>query len=164
MTAIDYPGWDGFLGTRASFMLDVLFLAMFVVVVVLAWSVYLVKYRRQYELHKWVQVVLGVVLLAAVVLFEIDVRLHGWEERAAGQLGGRAPKHVWVMLWIHLIFAVTATLLWPVVIVRALRNFSNPCLPGPHSRFHIRWARIAAIVMVITAFTGCSFYYLAFVR
>jgi len=164
MGAIDYPGLDGFLGTRATFMLDVLVLAMAVVVVVLAWSIYQVKYRRRFELHKWVQVSLGVVLLAAVIVFEVDVRMHGWEERAAGQLGGHAPTHVWVALAIHLVFAVTATILWPVVIIQALRSFSKPPAPGPHSQFHLRWARIAAIVMFITAFTGWTFYYLAFVR
>ena len=108
MDSIDYPGLDGFLGTRATFMLDVLVLAMAVVVVVLAWSIYQVKYRRRYELHKWVQVGLGVVLLAAVIVFEVDVRLHGWEERAAGELGGHARRHVWIALAIHLVFAVTA--------------------------------------------------------
>jgi uncharacterized membrane protein YozB (DUF420 family) len=164
MDAIDYPGLEGFLGTRASFMLDVLVIAMLVVVVVLAWSIYQVKYRRRYQLHKWVQVSLGLVLLVAVIVFEVDVRLYGWEERAAGQLGGHAPTHVWVMLAIHLVFAVAATILWPVVILRALLNFSNPPAPGPHSRFHRRWARVAAIDMFITAFTGWTFYYLAFVR
>ena len=164
MDKIDYPGLDGFLGTRASLMLDVLFLAMFGVVVVLAWSIYQVKYRRRYVLHKWVQVALGIVLLAAVVIFEIDVRLHGWEERAAGELGGKAATDVWVTLAIHLVFAVTATILWPIVIIQALRKFPNPPAPGPHSRFHLRWARLAALVMVITSFTGWTFYYLAFVR
>jgi hypothetical protein len=164
MQEIDYPGLEGFLGTRASFMLDVLVIAMAVVIVVLAWSVYQVKYRRRYELHKWVQVILGLVLLAAVIIFEVDVRLHGWEDRAAGAIGGRAPTAAWTALAIHLVFAVAATILWPVVIVRALLNFPNPPAPGPHSRFHLRWARIAAIDMFITAFTGWTFYYLAFVR
>lgn len=164
MDAIDYPGIDGFLGTRATFMLDVLVIAMGVVVVVLAWSVYQVKYRRRFELHKWVQVGLGLVLLAAVVVFEVDVRMYGWEERAAGELGGHAPTHVWVALAIHLVFAVSSSILWPVVIIRALRNFPNPPAPGPHSRFHIPWARVAAIDMCITAVTGWTFYYLAFVR
>ena len=164
MDQIDYPGFDGFLGTRASWMLDVLVLAMVLVVVVLAWSIYEVKYRRRYRLHKWVQVVLGVVLLAAVVIFEVDVRLHGWEERAAGQLGGHAATHVWAALAIHLVFAVSATILWPVVIIQALRRFPNPPAPGPHSKFHLRWARLAAIDMFITAVTGWTFYYLAFVH
>jgi hypothetical protein len=101
MQSPDYPGFDGFLGTRASLTLDILAIAMLVVVVVLAWSIYQVKYRRRYRLHKWVQVGLGIVLLAAVALFEIDARLHGWEERAAGRLGGHAATHVWIALAIH---------------------------------------------------------------
>jgi hypothetical protein len=159
-----FPGISGFLGSRATFMLDVLVVAMGVVVVVLAWSIYQVKYRRRYKLHKWVQVSLGVLLLVAVIVFEVDVRLHGWEERAAGRLGGHAPTDVWIALAIHLVFAVSATVLWPVVIIRALLNFPNPPMPGPHSRFHVPCARAAAIVMFITAFTGWTFYYLAFVR
>jgi putative membrane protein len=163
VAATTFPGMDGFLGTRATFMLDVLVLAMGLVVVVLAWSVYQVKYRRRYALHKWVQVGLGLVLLAAVIVFEVDVRMYGWEERAAGQLGGHAPTYVWVALAIHLVFAVSSSVLWPVVIIRALRNFPSPPVPGPHSRFHVPWARAAAIDMFITAITGWTFYYLAFV-
>jgi uncharacterized membrane protein YozB (DUF420 family) len=164
VNAIDYPGLDGFLGTRASFMLDVLVLAMGVVVLVLGWSIYEVKYRHRYQLHKWVQVSLGVVLLVAVIVFEIDVRLYGWQDRAAGEIGGHASRLVMTSLAVHLVFAISATILWPLVIIRALLNFPSPPHPGPHSRFHVRWARIAAIDMFITAVTGWTFYYLAFVQ
>src|SRR5947207_16005475 len=79
-----YPGISGFVpGSRGSLMLDVVFAAMFVVVPVLAASVYLVKFRRQYALHKKLQLVMAAVLLAAVLLFEIDIRVNGWEQRAA---------------------------------------------------------------------------------
>ena len=61
---MDYPGFDGFLGTRASFMLDFVFLAMFAVIPIMGWSIYQVKFRRRYQLHKWVQVALGIVLAA----------------------------------------------------------------------------------------------------
>jgi putative membrane protein len=159
-----YPGIDGILGTRASLMLDLLFLAMFAVVLVLAWSIWQVKYRRRYQLHKWVQVVLGVVLLAAVVLFEVDIRLHGWEDRAAGQIGGHPPAQVWTALYIHLCFAVTSVLLWPVVIIRALRQFPDPPAPAAHSESHKIWAWLATLDMLLTAVTGWTFYYLAFVR
>ena len=53
---MDYPGIDGFLGTRASLMLDVVFVAMFAIIPALAWSVWLVKYRQNYLLHKRIQV------------------------------------------------------------------------------------------------------------
>src|SRR5262245_32668274 len=94
MSASGFPGIDGFLGTRAPLMVDVVFLAMFAVVAVLAWSVYQVKTRHRYQLHKWTQITLGAVLLVAVILFEIDIRLHGWEERAANAIGGQPTQAV----------------------------------------------------------------------
>ncbi len=182
---MEYPGIDGFLNTRASLMLDVVFLAMFAVLPILGASIYLVKYRRLYALHKRIQLLLGVVLLAAVALFEIDMRfISGWQARAAEspyfapieepssllrtvymQILGRSQVEGWVFtsLGIHLFFAVTTTLLWIVVIVRALRNFPNPPASCAHSASHMFWARIAAIDMAMTALTGWIFYYLAFV-
>ena len=62
-----YPGIDGFLGTRASLMLDVVFVSMMVVVPLLLWSISLVKYRQNFRLHKRVQVTLALVLLVAII-------------------------------------------------------------------------------------------------
>jgi putative membrane protein len=157
---------DGFLGTRASVMLDVVVLAMAVLVPALGFSVYLVKYRRRYALHKTIQLTLGVVLLVTVAAFESEMRFHGWRHRAAASpYGGNEGSVDWVstVLAIHLIFSVTAALLWFVVIVRALRNFPALPQPGPHSAWHRRFATLAAIDMVCTAVTGWVFYWLAFV-
>lgn len=164
MNASGFRGFDGFLGTRAPFMVDVVFLAMFAVVAVLAWSVFEVKSRRRYTLHKWTQIALAVILLVAVILFEVDIRLHGWEERAANALGGKPAQAVYTSLYIHLVFAISSFILWPTTIALALANFSNPPVPGPHSRVHVPLARIAAIDMFLTAITGWVFYWLAFVR
>jgi len=156
-----YSGIDGFLGTRASIMLDVVFLAMFAVVPVLGWSVWLVKYRRNFALHKRVQVALGLVLLVAVALFEADMRINGWKNRAEAS----AYFDTWVgkALGVHLVFAVTTALLWVFVIVQALRHFSNPPVPNEYSPRHLFWAKLAAVDMLLTAVTGWVFYCLAFV-
>lgn len=157
---------DGFLGTRATFMLDVVVLAMVVLLPALAWSVYLAKYRRQYAWHKSVQLTLGIVLLVTVVLFEVDMRLNGWRDRAAGSPYSSADGSFdWVMtsLAVHLFFAVTSAVLWLLVIVRGLRSFANPPAPGPHSAWHKRYGMLAAIDMAMTAITGWIFYWLAFV-
>ena len=158
-----YPGIDGFLGTRASLMLDLLVVSMLLVLPVLAWSIYQVRVRRNYVLHKWVQIGLAAVLLVAVAAFEVDIRLHGWEERAAGERGGPVSTSVRTALYVHLSFAVTTVVLWPVVLVRAWRKFPRPPMPGRHSASHRFWARLAALDMLATAITGWVFYWLAFV-
>ena len=124
-----YDGIDGFLGTRASLMLDVVFLAMFVVLPVLGWSVWQVRYRRRYALHKRVQLILGAVLALVVTLFELDMQINGWEHRAreSPYFGAEgAPGLAQRMLWVHLFFAVTTALLWIWVITAALRKFPSP--------------------------------------
>lgn len=158
----DFPGWDGFLGTRASLMLDVVCLGMIVVMIVLIWSVKLAQ-RGKYQLHKKVQLALAGLLLVVLVAFETDVRLHGWQSRAAGEIGGKASPAVLTVLSIHLFFAVTTVVLWATVIVRALRNYANPPVPNEHSGFHVRWARLAAWDMMLTSVTGWIFYVMAFV-
>jgi len=165
--ADSYRGIQGFLGGRASLMLDVVFLTMFVVVPVLAASVYLVKYRRQFQLHKALQLLMASVLLAAVLLFEIDMRLNGWEQRADPS-PYFDPAHKWtcpvgISLIVHLSFAVPTLLLWIYVVVQALRKFSRAPQPGSHSRSHARTGWLAAGGMTMTAVTGWIFYWLAFV-
>jgi uncharacterized membrane protein YozB (DUF420 family) len=163
-----YPGFSGFVpGSRGSLMLDVVFAAMFVVVPLLAASIYLVKYRHQFSLHKKLQLTMAAVLFVAVLLFELDIRLNGWEERA-GPSPYFDPANKWncpagISLIIHLSFAVPTLVLWVMVVVQALRKFSKPPMPGPHSPWHARWGMVAAVGMLLTAITGWIFYWLAFV-
>jgi putative membrane protein len=182
---MDYPGIDGFLGTRASIMLDAVFSAMFVVVPVLAWSIWLVKYRHRWELHKKIQLVLLGTLAFAVTLFEIDMRfVSGWRERAMPspyyaavsssgpfwdaiclELLGmeRVPGAVFRALAVHLLFAVSTSVLWGWTAARALKRFPRPAAPNDYSVAHRFWGRLAAADMVLTALSGWTFYWLAFV-
>ena len=158
----------GFLGTRGSLMLDVVFLAMFLVVPVLLYSVYQVKYRRRHQLHKQLQIVLGSVLLIAVTAFEIDMRFFTDWKALAGPSPYFDAANPWgcpvgFSLLIHLSFAIPTLVLWVVVIVQALRHFPSPPQPNKHSPWHRRWGMIATVGMLLTAVTGWIFYWLAFV-
>lgn len=160
---VDFPGPDGFLGTRASLMLDVVVVAMVALLAVMGWSILQVR-RGHFRLHKWTQLALTTVLLVAVAAFEIEMRVYGWEDRAAGAIGGRAGPLVWNVLYVHLVFAISTFLLWPLVAIQAWRRFPNPPQPGQHSRRHRFWARLAAVDLAITAVTGWTWYYVAFMR
>lgn len=156
--------YRGFLPTRGSFMLDFVFVAMFAIIAAMAVSLYLVRYGRRYELHRNLQITLGVVLLVAVTAFEIDLNLITKDWRPLAEPSPfYASKVVDYALWIHLAFAVPTPLLWIFVIVQGIRKFPRPTLPNAYSRTHIFYARLAAIGMFMTALTGWVFYWLAFV-
>jgi hypothetical protein len=158
---MDYPGIDGFLGTRAGLMLDVVVVAMAAVLPAMGASIWIVRAKRNYRLHKWLQIALTTALLLTVTAFEVDIRLHGWEERAK-----ESPYFATLVrpaLWVHLFFAVSTLVIWVAVVVQAVRKFPADPVPGPHSAFHRPAGWIAAGGMTMTAVTGWIFYYLAFV-
>jgi len=158
----DFSGLSGFLGTRASLMLDVVFLAMFLVLPVLGVSIAMVRFRRNYAWHKRAQLILALVLFIAVAAFEIDMQfISGWRDRAATSPFWKTG--VMSSLYIHLIFSISTFVLWIYVVAGALRNIPRPPGPSAYSHRHMFWARLAAIDLVLTALTGWIFYWLAFV-
>ncbi|HEV3020813.1 MAG TPA: DUF420 domain-containing protein, partial [Pirellulales bacterium] len=56
----------GFLGTRASFMIDLVAVAMIGVVIMLGLSIALVRYQKCSALHKRIQLALATALLLLV--------------------------------------------------------------------------------------------------
>jgi len=157
----------GFLPWRGPFMIDVIAVAMGVVLITLAWSLFSVKYRKRYHRHKVIQLNLAGGLLLVLICFEIDIQyFENWRERAAlspyfdAATGGGLVIY---SLWVHLLFATTTLALWVLIILRALSQFPNPPCPNRHSRYHSRWGMVAAVDMVLTAVSGWAFYFLAFV-
>lgn len=155
-------GIDGFLGTRASLGMDLVLVGLLAVLPLLAWSVHLVKNRRAYAAHKRIQLFIAAALLAVIVLFEIDIRLvSDWRLRAHGSPWW--PAGVVTALGVHLVFAVSTLVLWIWVLWEAVARFPVPPEPGSHGPRHRFMARLAAVDLVLTACTGCFFYWMAFV-
>jgi putative membrane protein len=159
---------DGFLGYRTSFMLDFVVVALVLIVPVLIYSLYAVKIRRQYKLHRNLQLLLGVVLLVAVALFEYDLQFvqKGWQNVVAKRATPLTPDQfsfVRTILRIHLIFAISTPLLWITTITLALRRMPNPPQPCAHSKLHKRLGWLSTIDIVMTSVTGLIFYYFAFI-
>ncbi len=154
--------FDGFLPfSRASFMLDFVAIAMIAVVPVLSWSIYIVKVKRNFQLHRKVQMALGCTLLVAVVLFEVDIRINGWRHLAVES--AFYDSLVYPSLYFHLVFAISTPVLWGIVIIGALKRFARSPQPNEYSHRHGKLARWAALDMYATALSGWIFYVLAFV-
>ena len=161
---------EGFLGFQASLMLDVVVCALVLVVPILVFSIYEVKTRRNYTLHKRLQLVLAVTLALTVGAFEVDMQLihGGWENivNKNPEAPRRSPEEmasIRQMLYVHLFFAVTTPILWAATIYLALKRFPNPAAPSPHSLLHKKLGWLSTIDLVLTSVTGLMFYYMAFV-
>ncbi len=153
---------SGFLPTRGSYVLDAVFVGMFVICIVMALSIILVRYRHQYQAHRNLQIGLAAFLAVAITVFEVDVRfVTDWRSLASSSRF-YANGIVSISLWIHLAFAIPTPFVWGYVLISALKKFPNPAQPGDHSRSHRIGGRVAAGMMMMTAITGCVFYWLAF--
>lgn len=159
----------GFLGYQTTFMLDFVVVALLLIVPLILFSLWQVRVRRNYLLHKRLQIALGTILLIAVSAFEIDVQIvhGGWENIVAQQqldeaaLANRiAASRPWLL--VHLVFAVSTPVLWIITMVQALRRFGANPMPGPHSGIHkvLGWA--STVDITLTSVTGLAFYYVAF--
>jgi putative membrane protein len=151
---------DLFAPSRAPLAIDLIAYAMLGLVPLLATSLYLVK-KGHYDAHRRIQVSLSVGLLLVIVAFEIEVRLRGWTQwaKASPYFDGI----LFPFLYGHVTLATVTTVLWAVTIVKAMRGFPAPTRPGPHSIPHKKLARWAAGAMFLTATTGWTFFWMAFV-
>lgn len=162
---------NGFLGYDSSLMLDVVVCALVLVVPALLFSLYTVKFKKNYLLHRNLQMTLGIVLLLAVAAFEVDLQfVHGGWENVVNKPGkdprltGEAMDAARNVLWVHLIFAISTPLLWATTLTLAWRRFSNPPIPGEHSRLHKLLGWLSTVDITLTSITGLAFYYVAFMR
>ncbi len=157
---------DGFLGYPSSFMLDVVVCALLLVVPLLLFSLFQVKIKRNYLLHRNLQILLGVTLLVAVAAFEIDMRWQGGIEeilkKRASPLTAAQHAFFWNVMYVHLFFAVTTVPLWATTLILALKRFPSPPVPSPHSRLHKPLAWLSTIDITMTSVTGLAVYYYGF--
>ena len=158
---------DGFLGYRTSFMLDLVACALIVVVPLLLYSLFVVKYRRQFVKHRNLQVTLGAILMVTVFSFEIDLQWvqGGWENVVAKrEITTEQIATARTMLHVHLLFAISTPFLWCATLIYAFKRFNSPPRPGKHSRLHKTLGWLSTIDITLTSVTGLMFYYLAFVK
>jgi uncharacterized membrane protein YozB (DUF420 family) len=157
---------NGFLGYPASFMLDVVVCALLVVVPLLAFNIYVVRWGRNYQLHKRLQLLLAAVLLLAVGLFEIDMQWQGGVNailaKRSRPLNPEELASFRSLLFVHLFFAISTVLLWAVTVTLAWRRFPIPVQPGSHSRLHKILGWLSALDITGTAVTGLLVYYYGF--
>lgn len=153
---------SGFIpNSRGSLMLDLVAVAMIAVLPILAFSIGLAKWRKNYSQHKKLMLSLSIILLIAVILFELEMRLIGWKH-----LAEPSPYFVSMVpnaLTVHLICSISTVLALGLTVTLALKRFATPPRPGDHSPLHKILGKLAALGLCLTSLTGWFFYYIAFI-
>ncbi|MDA7950869.1 MAG: DUF420 domain-containing protein [Pirellulaceae bacterium] len=153
----------GLLPTRGTWIMDTIVVAMAAMLGAILFGICLAR-KGRHSLHKKVQLTVSVILLIAIILFELDIRLSNpsWET-----LSALSPYYetgwVYTSLYIHLFFAIPTPFIWAFTITQALRKFPNPPAPNSYSSTHKIYAYLSTIGLFGTTITGWVFYYLAFI-
>jgi putative membrane protein len=152
---------QGFFGTRADILMDLVIVAFIIILPVLtiSWS----KARqKKYPQHRGIQLWLGSILGVAVILFEVDLKMSG----GMAELTKDSPYFDTALLngWIygHTLVAILTTIIWVVLIIMSLRRFGNPPSPNDFSGKHRFWGRTGMTTMFITGVSAFPLYYYGF--
>ncbi len=151
---------QGFLGTRAPFILDILAISLVFVIFFQILSIILVK-ARHYGVHKKIQLVTGWGIGFLIIGFELQMRIIGWRHLAEDS--PYFDSFLYPSLLLHLIFAIPTFLLWVFTIYGAIKNFDVSPRPSKYSIIHKRFGKLSFALTIGTCSTAWLFYWLAFV-
>jgi hypothetical protein len=154
---------NGFLGTRADMLMDIVMLSFIVILPILIWSWRLARSEKQYQKHRRVQLILAITLLIVVGIFEYDLSKSGgiFELTSASAYAGTTLLNT--AIYVHTLFAVVASIIWLGLIGLSLWRFGPNPEPGPFSRKHRAWGKAGMVTMVLAGLTSPPLYYLGFV-
>lgn len=152
---------QGFLGTRADLLTDLITVGYGVIPLVLYLSALRAR-RGEYRLHRAVQTSCLAALTVILVLFEVNIRLRGGSQALFASSSFAATPLLRTILLVHLAIAVSTYLAWVGLTVVSWRRFASS-LPGTFSGVHRTVGRWVIGGNVATAITGVLLYVVGFV-
>ncbi|MEZ4742282.1 MAG: DUF420 domain-containing protein [Bdellovibrionota bacterium] len=149
-------------GSRASFIMDSLVIAMGLFLCIIGYSIANVRKKKSVRQHRKIQLLSSTILIAAIILFEVDVRLYGWQEQAK-----KSPFFdtiLYPFLYLHIAIAILAFGAWMVQLITAYKRVDRELkYTSQFAANHKKLGWMATALMTATAVSGWIFYYMAFI-
>ena len=152
---------QGFLGTQADVLTDLITVGYGIIPVVLYWSASQAR-KGLYRRHRVVQCVSLLLLTIILILFEVNIRVRGGSEALFLNSSFSDTPLLRFTLLGHLAIAVSTYLAWVGLAIVSLKRFRQQ-LPGSFSRVHRRVGGWVIVGNVATAITGVWLYIVGFV-
>ncbi len=157
---------SGFLGFGASFMLDFVMVSLILVVPIVLLGIFLAK-NKIYKTHSRLMFSFSFLLLLVILIFELDIRLHGGIQgiaEAAGRGTHVQTLFFLILLYVHFFFSISCCVFWGGTLLGACKNFYWPSpLPTSYSVIHRKRAWVSLFFLFGVVVTGMMVYYFAFV-
>ena len=153
---------QGFLGTRADMLMDVILLAVVLVPFALLFSFRKVR-GGNHSYHKRMQATLFWIVLTAVVLFETNIRLSGGSGALIKESAWVAGLPFKVLLYTHILVAVLTFSTWGVVLYISGKKRKKQALPGSFTPSHKTIGKAIFGGSIFTAISGVVIYTFGFV-
>ncbi len=146
---------EGFLGTRADTIVDTVMITS-ALLPVLLFIIIRFAHKERYDLHKWSQILLFTVVNLLVIALEVDIRFGGMDQ-VIEQSKYFGTDTLAIVFIVHLLFAVSSTLLWFWLIIVSVRRYPV------HFRFpHKKYGILVYIDILLTVITGWILYAMVF--
>ena len=140
-------------------MMDIVVVSLIAVVPLLIFSIIQAK-KGAYQVHKKCQVTLAIVLLIAVVLFELEMRFAGGIKNLIEP--ERYTLAFRAYLWFHIALAISTLVLWTLTILKALKYFDGQKMDPLHLKLHRKLGLYSTLSLFSTSITGLGVYYWSF--
>lgn len=155
-------GTSGLLGSRATGATDVAYLLLLAIIPLFVWSLETLLVRRNYLLHKRIQLALTPPFFIASGILACDFLLGDWRSRAVKAAGEAIAPVTLMTLAIHVAFLATSCLIWFVLLIAAIRRIPNPPGPCEFGPTYLFWIVLLGLQTFLAMLTGWEFYMLAY--
>ncbi len=150
----------GFLGTRASLLLDIIVTFLALLPLFTGISIMFAT-RRELRLHQVTQFLLFFLMLIILLLFAYVVHYKtGFE--ALLQESTINPTIAFIGLIIHIVISLVTFTLWMFALLYALSDKKRRGLPGVYSMSHANAGKRVFKFILLTALSSVSIYWMLF--
>ena len=152
---------NGFLGTRADLLMDVILIAVLAVPPLLLYSFSKVQ-RQKHSTHARMQWGLFLTVLIAVILFETNIRLSGGSGALLKDSSLAQTGYFKILLFIHITVAVITYGTWGTWLLISGKKWNLKELPGGFSVNHRKVGKLIFTGACFTSISGLFVYIIGF--
>ena len=158
---VEYLFNIGFLGTRAPYYMDGIIVYLLLLPILIVFSISFAS-SRQYGLHRFMQTVLFLLTLVAVVSFNYGIHMvEDFDKLLA--INSVGYNQAFYLLIFQTILSMIMLVLWLSTLLFAISDRRRRALPGFYSRSHKTSGRRLFVVIILAILSILCFYWLVYV-